>query len=113
MKTPESGNIRKESNNRTASTVGTRVEKQGCFQKYCICSVTSNIHQGPQQQQQDLTTRKLAQLVGLATAEIPTTIPASAGTLTALEVPKTVWTPTTQHVLEKFAEKLLRTAKNS
>jgi hypothetical protein len=52
--------------------VGTR-GKAGMLSKvlYTVCSVTSNIHQGPQQQQQDLTTRKLAQLVGLATAKTP------------------------------------------
>ncbi len=54
----------------------------------------------PQQQQKDLTTRKLA-----------TTMLASAGKLTATEVPKTEWTPTTHDIFEKFAEKLFRTAK--
>jgi hypothetical protein len=48
----------------------------------------NNIHQGPQQQQQDITTRKLATAVGLAPVEIPTTILPSAGTPTATEVQK-------------------------
>jgi hypothetical protein len=52
-------------------------------------------------------------LVGLATVEIPTTMFASAGTPTAIEVPKTVWTPTTHDFLEKIAEKLFKMAKNS
>jgi hypothetical protein len=72
----------------------------------------SNIHQEPQQQQQDLTTRKLATAAGLAPVEIPTTILPSAGTPTATEVQKTVWTPTTHDFFEKFAEKLFRMAKN-
>jgi hypothetical protein len=54
----------------------------------------------------------LATAVGLAIVEILTTILASAGTPTATEVPNTVWTPTTHDFLEKFAEKLFRTAKN-
>jgi hypothetical protein len=37
---------------------------------------------------------------------------ASAGKLTATEVPKTEWTPITHDIFEKFAEKLFRTAKN-
>jgi hypothetical protein len=42
-------------------------------------------------------------LVGLATVEIPTAILASAGTpTTAIEVPKTEWTPTTHDFLEKL-----------
>jgi hypothetical protein len=48
----------------------------------------NNIHQGPLQQQQDLTTRKLAKAVGLAPVEIPTTILPPAGTPTATEVRK-------------------------
>jgi len=36
---------------------------------------------------------------------------ASAGKLTATEVPKTERTPTTHDIFEKFAEKLFRTAK--
>jgi hypothetical protein len=52
----------------------------------------SNIHQGPQQQQQDLKTTKLATTVGLATVEIPTTKIASTGTPTATEMPKPIWT---------------------
>jgi hypothetical protein len=44
-------------------------------------------------------------LVGLATVEFPTTILASVGTSTAIEVPKTVWTLTSQDFLEKFEEK--------
>jgi hypothetical protein len=39
------------------------------------------------------------QLVGLATVKIPTTILASVGTPTAIEVPKTVWTPSTHDFL--------------
>ncbi len=50
-------------------------------------------------------------MVGLAIVEIPTTILASAGTPTAIKVPKTVWTPTTHDFLEKFLEKLFITAK--
>jgi hypothetical protein len=60
MRTPESGNSRNESNNRTTNTVATP-GKAGMLAKvlYMYCSVASNIQQGPQQQQQDLTTRKL------------------------------------------------------
>jgi hypothetical protein len=90
-----------------------RLEKQGCLQKYWTCSVASKSHQGPQQQQQDLTTRKLATVGRLASVEILTKILASAGKPTAIVVPKTVWTPTTHDFLEKLAEKLFRTVKNS
>jgi hypothetical protein len=49
----------------------------------------------------------LATAVGLTTVD-PTTTLASAGTPTSTEVPKTVWTPTTHDVFEKFERRKIR-----
>jgi hypothetical protein len=57
-------------------------------------------HRRRQQQKEYLTTAGMPTMV-----ETPTTVKASAGTLTATEMSETLWTPTTHEISQKFAKK--------